>query len=270
MIFSKDILVLLQRFPHTRIVLERPFGADLKSARALHESLTLLFQEEQIYRIDHFVAKWWIQNILALHFANIFFEPIWNHNYIDNIQITSNESLTIGNRGMYYETAWALRDMVQNHLFQILALVLMRRPVDLSAESIRQAKTEILKSLTIKNIHEDVVFGQYIGYQKEKGVASDSRMETFVALRLESSIPQYTKIPRGGLSHRRRKTLLRKMPTRSSSKMSSPEIILSSSLGICSRRRGNSSMRWSTGKMIVRSSSHMCHSLVVQKQWICC
>ena len=186
---------LRSRFPHTRIVLEKPFGADLESARSLHHSLTPLFPEEQIYRIDHYVAKWWIQNILALRFANIFFEPIWNHHYIDNIQITVSESLSVGNRGAYYETAGALRDMVQNHLFQMLALILMRRPDDLTAESIRQAKTEILKSLSIRNIREDVIFGQYAGYLKEKDVAADSRMETFVAMRLESNAPQYEGIP---------------------------------------------------------------------------
>ena len=193
--FLQGCTPLLERFPHTRIVLEKPFGGDLQSARALHESLIPLFREEQIYRIDHYVAKGWIQNILALRFANIFFEPIWNNHYIDNIQITVSESLSVGNRGAYYETAGALRDMVQNHLFQMLALVLMWRPDDLSAESIRQAKTEILNSLSIKNIREDVIFGQYIGYLKEKDVAADSRMETFVAMRLESSAPQYTKIP---------------------------------------------------------------------------
>jgi glucose-6-phosphate 1-dehydrogenase len=181
--------------PHVRIVLEKPFGVDLASARALQTQLMGVFAEEDIYRIDHYVAKWGIQNIMTFRFANTLFEPLWDNHSIDHIQITANETLSVGDRGRYYETAGALRDMVQNHLFQTLAILLMRRPASMSSADIRIAKTELLGSLSIKDPHTDVVFGQYIGYRDERDVASDSRMETFTALAVESSLPQYRDIP---------------------------------------------------------------------------
>lgn len=181
----------------TRIVVEKPFGRDFASAQALNRSLGSYFREEQIYRIDHYLGKETVQNILSLRFGNGIFEPIWNSNYIDHIQITVGEKIGVGTRGKYYESAGALRDMVQNHIFQLLSLTTMEPPNDLSPDSIRGEKVKVLKALrpiTYRDIAENTVRGQYgsgivdgaavPGYREEEGVAEDSRTETFVALRL--------------------------------------------------------------------------------------
>lgn len=193
--FLRGFATIRERFSRVKIILEKPFGTDLESARALNRSLYTLFAESDIYRIDHFVAKGGIQNILAFRFANILWDALWDHRSIDNIQITANETLSVGDRGRYYESAGALRDMVQNHLFQMLALILMRRPGDLTAEAIRIAKTEVLRSLTLASIREDVVFWQYEWYRAEKDVDQHSRIETLVAMRLESDLEPYRGIP---------------------------------------------------------------------------
>src|SRR6266403_1297193 len=180
-----------------RIIVEKPFGADLDSARELNRIIRNSFTEEQTYRIDHFLGKETAQNILVLRFANAIFSPLWNTHYIDHVQITAAETLGVGTRAGYYETAGALRDMVQNHLIQLLCLVAMEPPTDLSADSIRDEKVKVVRSLhrwSRSQIATTVVRGQYtkgaihgepvLGYRQEQNVNPDSQTETFVALRL--------------------------------------------------------------------------------------
>jgi glucose-6-phosphate 1-dehydrogenase len=181
----------------SRIIIEKPFGHDLESAKRLNNLLHGIFDESQIYRIDHYLGKETVQNILAFRFANALFEPIWNRNYIDNIQITVSEQLGVENRGNYYETAGALRDMIQNHLFQLLCLIAMEPPVSFQADEIRNRKVDVLNAL--RKIHPDEVHlyavrGQYgpgwiegkkvIGYRQEPDVHKDSAKETFAAVKL--------------------------------------------------------------------------------------
>jgi glucose-6-phosphate 1-dehydrogenase len=170
-----------------RVVVEKPFGYDLESARALNARLTAGFRESQIYRIDHYLGKETVQNILAFRFANGMFEPIWNRRYVSHVQMTVAEEDGIGSRGAYYDKAGALRDIVQNHMFQLLTLVAMEPPISFRAEDVRDEKVKVLHavpSLTADALSRDVVRGQYEGYRKEANVASDSRTETYVAMRL--------------------------------------------------------------------------------------
>ncbi|MDQ3199418.1 MAG: glucose-6-phosphate dehydrogenase [Verrucomicrobiota bacterium] len=180
-----------------RVILEKPFGTDLKSARHLNKVVQNSFSEDQTYRIDHFLGKETAQNILVLRFANAIFEPLWNERYIDHVQITAAETLGVENRAGYYEGAGALRDMVQNHLLQLLCLVGMEPPTDLGADSIRDEKVKVVRSLRRfkeDEVRADVVRGQYVegaiagksaaAYRKENGVDPESHTETFVALRV--------------------------------------------------------------------------------------
>jgi len=180
-----------------RIIIEKPFGTDLASARELNRIVRNSFSEEQTYRIDHFLGKETAQNILVLRFANAIFAPLWNTHYIDHLQITAAETLGVEARAGYYETAGALRDMVQNHLLQLLCLVAMEPPTDLSADSIRDEKVKVVRSLrrwSPEDIAANVVRGQYTkgaihgdpvaDYRQEQNVNPDSQTETFVALRL--------------------------------------------------------------------------------------
>lgn len=180
-----------------RIVVEKPFGRDLDSARHLNLMLGSLFEECQIYRIDHFLGKETIQNILAFRFANALFEPIWNRNYIEHVHITVSEMLGVENRGRYYEHAGALRDMVQNHLLQLLCLIAMEPPVSFEANEVRNRKVDVLHALRkIKrdDIQKQAVRGQYgagwqhgkkvKGYRQELGVAENSSVETFAGIKL--------------------------------------------------------------------------------------
>ena len=180
-----------------RIVFEKPFGFDLQSAIELNRSVRQVFSEEQIYRIDHYLGKETVQNILAFRFANGIFEPLWNRNYIHHVEVTAAESIGIGDRGGYYDGAGALRDMVQNHLLQVVATIAMEPPVRFDAKSVRDEKVKILQSLcpiAPEEVPERVVRGQYVestiggekipGYRSEKRVAPNSRTETFVALKL--------------------------------------------------------------------------------------
>lgn len=183
---------------NSKIIFEKPFWKDLETAIYLNEKITEVFFEEQIYRIDHYVWKESIQNMLAFRFSNILFEPIWNNKYINNIQITATEKIWIEDRWWYYDTSWALRDMVQNHLFQVLALIVMDPPSKLDAESISQEKLKVLHSIKIPT-NDDLVFWQYIWYTDEKWVEKNSKTETFVAMKIEVSnwrciwIPIYLK-----------------------------------------------------------------------------
>jgi len=166
----------------SRIIMEKPFGTDLQSAVALNARLHEVFDEEQIFRIDHFLGKEAAQNILAFRFANGLFEPIWNRNFIDHIQIDVPETLGLGKRAGFYEATGAYRDMVVTHLFQILAFTAMEAPTSLEPRPISEEKNKVFRSL-VPIQPADVVRGQYQGYRKEEGIDRESDTETFVALR---------------------------------------------------------------------------------------
>ena len=167
---------------NSRIVMEKPFGTDLESARSLNASLHEVFEERQIFRIDHFLGKEAALNILAFRFANGLFEPIWHRNFIDHVQIDIPEKLGLEGRAAFYETTGAYRDMVVTHLFQVLAFTAMEPPVALDPQSITEEKLKVFRSLLPIDPH-DVVRGQYAGYTSEQGVDPDSETETFIALK---------------------------------------------------------------------------------------
>ena len=170
-----------------RVIVEKPFGYDVQSARALNAELTRGLRETQIYRIDHYLGKETVQNILAFRFANGIFEPIWNRRYVDSVQMTVAEEGGIGRRGAYYDKAGALRDIVQNHMFQVLTLVAMEPPISFGGEDVRDEKVRVLHAvqpLTRDDVTRHVVRGQYEGYTAESNVDPASRTETFVAMRL--------------------------------------------------------------------------------------
>jgi glucose-6-phosphate 1-dehydrogenase len=181
----------------TRIIIEKPFGRDGASARELNQKVLKVFDESQVYRIDHYLGKETVQNLLVFRFGNGIFEPLWNRNYVDHIQITAAESLGVERRGGFYETAGALRDMIQSHVLQLMSLVSMESPANFDATSVRNEKIKILQSvrpLEQDSVWKSVVRGQYgpgtvqgksePGYRQEQGVKQDSATETFVALKL--------------------------------------------------------------------------------------
>ncbi len=171
----------------TRVVIEKPFGQDLGSAKKLGRTLTKYFLEEQIYRIDHYLGKETVQNLLTVRFANSIFEPVWNRNYIDHVQISALEDAGIGNRGAFYEQTGAIKDFFQNHLMQLLSLIAMDEPVDLSTESIRDERAKVIKDLKLpseRELKNSLVVGQYADYRQEQKVSANSRTETFVATKL--------------------------------------------------------------------------------------
>lgn len=191
-----------------RAIIEKPFGHDLISARVLNQTLSKALKEHQIYRIDHYLGKETVQNILVFRFGNGLFDPLWNHRYIDHVQITVAEQVGVENRGGYYDVTGALRDMVQNHLFQLLAMIAMEPPISFEADAVRDEKTKLLRSirpLQPEQVLTDTVRGQYkagtvqnkplTAYQDDPKVASDSVTETFVALKLFIDNWRWTGVP---------------------------------------------------------------------------
>ncbi|MEW9671043.1 glucose-6-phosphate dehydrogenase [Ammoniphilus sp. 3BR4] len=188
---------LLETNGWKRLVIEKPFGHDHHSANELNDQIRSVFQEEEIYRIDHYLGKEMIQNIEVIRFANSFFEPLWNNNHIANVQITSSETVGVEERGGYYEKSGALRDMVQNHMLQMVTMIAMEPPSRLVTEAIRDEKVKVLRSLrrfAVDEVKDYCIRGQYekgsiaekevIGYRQEPGVAPDSTTETFISAKL--------------------------------------------------------------------------------------
>ena len=178
----------------SRIIMEKPFGTDLESARALNARIHEVFDEEQIFRIDHFLGKEAALNILAFRFANGLFEPIWNRTFIDHVQIDVPETLSVSGRAGFYEGTGAFKDMVVTHLFQILAFMAMEPPTSLDSSSISEEKNKVFRSM-LPLRPSDVVRGQYQGYREEEGVSHDSETETFVALRAQIDNWRWAGVP---------------------------------------------------------------------------
>jgi glucose-6-phosphate 1-dehydrogenase len=192
----------------TRMIVEKPFGRDLASARHLNEDLTRVFDERQIFRIDHYLGKETLQNLLVFRFANTIWEPLWSRNYVDHVQITVAEEVGVEGRAGYYDTSGALRDMIQSHLLQILTLVAMEPPASYDADSIRNEKVKVLRSIPLLQgdaVRAHTVRGQYAageadgeaapGYRDEEKVPKDSRTETFAAVRLEVDNWRWAGVP---------------------------------------------------------------------------
>lgn len=187
-----------------RLVVEKPLGHDLETAIELNQAISSVFNEKSVYRIDHYLGKETVQNLMALRFANALFEPLWNANRIDHVQITAAESLGVGSRGSYYDTAGAIRDMVQNHLIQLLCLLAMEPPYKFDADAVRDEKLKVLRSLrplTGRSVLSSTVRGQYIGhgadaesYLKDVG-NSDSRTESYIAIKAEIDNWRWSGVP---------------------------------------------------------------------------
>jgi len=192
----------------TRIIIEKPFGRDLASARALNQVVTRVFAEDQVYRIDHYLGKETVQNILVFRWANGIFEPLWNRDHVDHVQITVGETIGVQTRGSYYEEAGALRDMIQNHILQLLCLVAMEPPVTFDADPVRDEKTKVMRAICPISPDEAgrvAVRGQYgpgfvagqrvAGYREEKGVSAQSVTETYAALKLQVDSWRWAGVP---------------------------------------------------------------------------
>jgi len=177
-----------------RVLVEKPFGRDLASARELNRILLKTFDESAIFRIDHFLGKSPVNNLHFFRFANAFLDPIWNHHYIESVQITLAEDFGVQGRGGFYEETGAIRDVIQNHLFQVLTHLAMEAAGGSDSESIRDAKVKVLEAITPLGA-EHVVRGQFVGYRDEKGVAADSKVETYAAMRLEIKNERWQGVP---------------------------------------------------------------------------
>jgi glucose-6-phosphate 1-dehydrogenase len=189
-----------------RVVVEKPFGHDLESARELNQIVSEVFPQESVFRIDHYLGKETVQNILALRFANEMFEPIWNSNYVDHVQITMAEDIGIGGRAGYYDGIGAARDVIQNHLLQLLALIAMEEPISFDARALRTEKQKVLESVVLPHrLDQGTARGQYVegwaggvkvpGYTEEEDIPADSRTETYAALRLEIESRRWAGVP---------------------------------------------------------------------------
>lgn len=182
----------------TRLVIEKPFGKDLETARLLDKKLAEIFEEKQIFRVDHYLAKDTVQNLLTFRFANSMFEPIWNKNYIDHVQITNLESSDLSTRGKFFDGVGNLRDWAQNHLMQLAAAVVMEQPRSFSKESVRDVRANAIKSLRVidpEHVGESVVRGQFEGFHDIDGVTPGSDTETFVALKMFFDTPRFMDVP---------------------------------------------------------------------------
>lgn len=181
-----------------RVVIEKPFGHDLPSARALNDLVHQVLSEDQIYRIDHYLGKETVQNVLVFRFANSIFEPVWNRNYVDHVQITVAESVGVGHRGRFFDQVGVLRDMFQNHLMQLLSLVAMEPPASFDADALRNERGKVLRSarpILPGDVAADTVRGQYQGYRQEPGVDPESQTATYAALRLHISNWRWEGVP---------------------------------------------------------------------------